>query len=45
VRPEAPKARNCYSVLYCLPNTLAEEGSVGTGTGFRPDRLFYRVDP
>jgi 2-polyprenyl-3-methyl-5-hydroxy-6-metoxy-1,4-benzoquinol methylase len=28
-----------YSVLYCLPNTLAEEGSVGTGTVLRPDRM------
>jgi len=28
-----------YSALFCLPNTLAEEGSIGTGTVLRPDRL------
>ena len=28
-----------YSALFCLPNSLAEEGSVGTGTVLRPDRM------
>ena len=28
-----------YSTLFCLPNTLAEAGSVGTGTVLRPDRM------
>ena len=28
-----------YSILFCLPNSLAEAGSVGTGTVLRPDRM------
>jgi 2-polyprenyl-3-methyl-5-hydroxy-6-metoxy-1,4-benzoquinol methylase len=28
-----------YSVLFCLPNSLAEDDSVGTGTVLRPDRM------
>ena len=28
-----------YSVLYCLPNSFAEAGSVGTGTVLRPSRM------
>jgi 2-polyprenyl-3-methyl-5-hydroxy-6-metoxy-1,4-benzoquinol methylase len=28
-----------YSVLFCLPNSLAEPGSVGTGTVLRPARM------
>lgn len=28
-----------YSVLFCLPNSLAEAGSVGTGTVLRSDRM------
>ena len=28
-----------YSVLFCLPNSLAEAGAVGTGTVLRPDRM------
>jgi 2-polyprenyl-3-methyl-5-hydroxy-6-metoxy-1,4-benzoquinol methylase len=28
-----------YSVLFCLPNSFAEAGSVGTGTVLRPDRM------
>ena len=28
-----------YSVLFCLPNSLAEAGSVGTGTVLRSSRM------
>jgi hypothetical protein len=28
-----------FSVLVCLPNSLAETPSVGTGTAMRPDTL------
>ena len=28
-----------YSVLFCLPNSLAEAGAIGTGTVLRPDRM------
>jgi ubiquinone/menaquinone biosynthesis C-methylase UbiE len=28
-----------YSVLFCLPNTRADEGSVATGTVIRPDTM------
>jgi 2-polyprenyl-3-methyl-5-hydroxy-6-metoxy-1,4-benzoquinol methylase len=28
-----------YSALFCLPNALAEEGAIGTGTVLRPDRM------
>ena len=28
-----------YSVLFCLPNGMAEPGSVGTGTVLRPAAL------
>ena len=28
-----------YSVLFCLPNSLAEADAVGTGTVLRPDRM------
>ena len=28
-----------YSVLFCLPNSLAEPGSIGTGTVLRPARM------
>ncbi len=28
-----------YSVLFCLPNSLAEPDSIGTGTVLRPARM------
>jgi 2-polyprenyl-3-methyl-5-hydroxy-6-metoxy-1,4-benzoquinol methylase len=36
---EIERVMYSYSVLFCLPNTLAEAGSVGTGTVLRPDRM------
>lgn len=36
---EVERLMYSYSVLYCLPNSLAEAGSVGTGTVLRPGRM------
>jgi 2-polyprenyl-3-methyl-5-hydroxy-6-metoxy-1,4-benzoquinol methylase len=36
---EVERVMYSYSVLFCLPNSLAEEGSVGTGTVLRPARM------
>lgn len=36
---EVERVMYSYSVLFCLPNSLAEPGSVGTGTVLRPARM------
>ncbi|HEX5015537.1 MAG TPA: methyltransferase [Candidatus Limnocylindrales bacterium] len=36
---EVERLMYSYSVLYCLPNSLAEAGSVATGTVLRPSRM------
>jgi 2-polyprenyl-3-methyl-5-hydroxy-6-metoxy-1,4-benzoquinol methylase len=36
---EVERLMYSYSVLFCLPNSLAEAGSVGTGTVLRPQRM------
>jgi 2-polyprenyl-3-methyl-5-hydroxy-6-metoxy-1,4-benzoquinol methylase len=36
---EVERIMYSYSVLFCLPNTLAEAESVATGTVLRPDRM------
>jgi 2-polyprenyl-3-methyl-5-hydroxy-6-metoxy-1,4-benzoquinol methylase len=36
---EVERLMYSYSVLFCLPNSLAEAGAVGTGTVLRPGRM------
>jgi 2-polyprenyl-3-methyl-5-hydroxy-6-metoxy-1,4-benzoquinol methylase len=36
---EVERVMYSYSVLFCLPNTLAETDSIATGTVLRPDRM------